>query len=133
MYVEVRHTPHLVTDFIPISDEENKFSIYRDFLANIRYQKPNLSSTNEALEAAMRDEMYTRKMECPQLKRTLHLAASLIEVCDITASNFIIFYPSLFAACFLRMHPGGEKGDGSHQLVSESPRIPSRPVFNSLL
>lgn len=50
----------------------------------MKYHTPNLSSTNEALEAVMRAEMYTHKMECPQLERTLHLAASLIEVSEIT-------------------------------------------------
>ena len=41
---------------------------------------PNVSFTNKKLEAAMHAEMYERNIQCPQLQKTLHLAASLIEV-----------------------------------------------------
>ncbi|KAF8236723.1 terpenoid synthase [Tricholoma matsutake] len=41
---------------------------------------PNISFTNQKLEEAMRAEMHERRIECPQLVKTLHLAASLIEV-----------------------------------------------------
>jgi hypothetical protein len=44
------------------------------------YYTPNISGTNEKLEPAMRTEMLERKIQCPQLERTLHLAANLIEV-----------------------------------------------------
>jgi hypothetical protein len=44
------------------------------------HEKLDISLTNEKLEAAMYAEMYERKIQCPQLQKTIHLAASLIEV-----------------------------------------------------
>ena len=44
------------------------------------YQTLDISLTNERLEAAMYAEMYERQIQCHQLQKTLHLAASLIEV-----------------------------------------------------
>jgi hypothetical protein len=44
------------------------------------FYPPNITSTNKDLEAKMRTEMNERNIGCPQLEKTLHLAASLIEV-----------------------------------------------------
>lgn len=52
------------------------------------YYTPNISGTNEKLEAAMRAEMHERQIQCPQLERTLHLAANLIEVCNSHTCGF---------------------------------------------
>lgn len=54
--------------------------VLKDFLHTMAYEPPDLSMTNETLENAMRDEMVTRNLQCPQLERTLHLAAGLTEV-----------------------------------------------------
>ena len=44
------------------------------------HKKLDMSMTNEKLEAAMYAEMCERRIQCPQLQKTIHLAASLIEV-----------------------------------------------------
>jgi hypothetical protein len=54
------------------------------FLYGIGGKKLNISLRNEKLEAAMYAEMYEHKIQCQQLQKTLHLAASLIEVRQIS-------------------------------------------------
>jgi hypothetical protein len=49
------------------------------------YSTPNIQGTNEQLEAAMRAEMDARSLRCDQLEKTVHLAASLIEVTQAEA------------------------------------------------
>lgn len=44
------------------------------------YYTPNISGTNIKLEAAMRNEMFEHQIQCLQLEKTLHVAASQIEV-----------------------------------------------------
>jgi hypothetical protein len=67
---------------------DDEASILKRFLHGMGYYPPNISGTNERLEAAMRTEMQERKIQCPQLEKTLHLAANLIEVCS-SAHEFI--------------------------------------------
>jgi hypothetical protein len=55
-------------------------SILKHFLHGMGYYAPNISGTNIKLEAVMRSEMHERNIQCPQLERTLHLAANLIEL-----------------------------------------------------
>jgi len=62
------------------SKEDIKKTIYRNFLAKMEYRKPDVHSTNEVLEAWMRDEMYAQGIQCPELEEKIHLAASLIEL-----------------------------------------------------
>ena len=58
------------------------------------HKKLDISLTNEKLEAAMYAEMYERKIQCKQLHKTLHLAASLIEVRQISYKlNFNCWLP----------------------------------------
>ncbi|KAF8586479.1 terpenoid synthase [Ramaria rubella] len=52
----------------------------KSFLAGMGYSPLNINLTNEKLEEAMREEMDARDIRCEQLEKTLHLAASLIEV-----------------------------------------------------
>ena len=59
---------------------DDEASVLKRFLHGMGYYTPNISGTNEKLEAAMRKEMHERKIQCPQLERTLSLAANLIEV-----------------------------------------------------
>jgi hypothetical protein len=54
--------------------------VLRYFLYGMGHKKLDISLTNEKLESAMYTEMYERKIQCPQLQKTIHLAASLIEV-----------------------------------------------------
>jgi hypothetical protein len=54
------------------------------FLYGMGHKKLDVSLTNEKLEAAMYTEMFERKIQCRQLQATVHLAASLIEVCRIS-------------------------------------------------
>jgi hypothetical protein len=61
-------------------DIDDEASVLKRFLHGMGYYTPNISGTNEKLEAAMRKEMLDRNIQCPQLERTLHLAANLIEV-----------------------------------------------------
>ncbi|KAF9458281.1 isoprenoid synthase domain-containing protein [Collybia nuda] len=63
-----------------LSDEEIERSIYRDFLRKMEYCKPDLHDAEKTLEQALRSEMYSRKMQCPQLEKTVHLAARLVEL-----------------------------------------------------
>ena len=53
------------------------------FLYGMGYKKFDISLTDERLEAAMYAEMYEWKIQCHQLQKTLHLAASLIDVCQL--------------------------------------------------
>lgn len=54
--------------------------VVKNFLNNLAIEPPGFPMTNQALEEAMRMEMVTRNLQCPQLERTLHPAASLVEV-----------------------------------------------------
>jgi hypothetical protein len=72
---------HHLPIFILHLDEEAK--IVKRFLHGTGHYTPTFSSTNEKLEAAMRSVMLERNIQCAQLERTLHLAASLIEVRSI--------------------------------------------------
>lgn len=60
---------------------DDEATILKRFLHGMGHYAPNISFTNQKLEEAMRAEMHERRIECPQLVKTLHLAASLIEVC----------------------------------------------------
>ena len=55
-------------------------SILNAFLSDIEHAPIHINATNKELEGFMRSEMETRGFACLQLERTLHLAASLIEV-----------------------------------------------------
>ena len=55
-------------------------NVLKCFLYGMGHKKLDISLTNKKLEAAMYAEMYERKIQCPQLQKTIHLAASLIEV-----------------------------------------------------
>ncbi|KAF8584202.1 terpenoid synthase [Ramaria rubella] len=55
-------------------------SILNSFLSEMAHETMSLDFTNKQLEVAMRAEMDTRNLRCEQLERTLHLAASLIEI-----------------------------------------------------
>jgi hypothetical protein len=72
-----RHS--LMTCFL---EEEIEKSVIKDFLAAMEYHTPKISTTNEAIETAMRNEMCARKMQGPKLEKTIHLASSLAEVSD---------------------------------------------------
>ncbi|KAF8236370.1 hypothetical protein L208DRAFT_1390833, partial [Tricholoma matsutake] len=61
--------------------------VLKRFLHGMGYYAPDISGTNEKLEAAMRNVMLERKIKCPQLEKTLHLAANLIEVRSLPAYN----------------------------------------------
>jgi hypothetical protein len=61
--------------------KNDEASIVKRLLHGMRFYTPNICPTNEALEAAMRAEMQERNIRCPQLEKTLHLAASFIELC----------------------------------------------------
>jgi hypothetical protein len=76
MTLTLRYLSHIT---LHIGDEA---SILKRFLHGTGHYTPNFSSTNKKLEAAMHAEMHERKIQCPQLERTLHLAANLIEVCS---------------------------------------------------
>jgi hypothetical protein len=52
----------------------------QSFLSDLQYTPLAIDPTNVELEAFMRSEMESRNLQCIQLERTLHLAASLIEV-----------------------------------------------------
>lgn len=54
--------------------------VVKAFLHKMDYSTPDVDDTNEKLEAAMINEMDTRKIRCHQLEKTLHLAASSTEV-----------------------------------------------------
>jgi len=59
----------------------NVVTIVKDFLnlySSTDYQ--HISATNGRLEAAMREELKTRNIRSPRLEKTVHLAASLIEL-----------------------------------------------------
>ena len=55
-------------------------NVLKYFLYGMGHKKLDFSLTNEKLEAAMYAEMYERRIQCPELQKTIHLAASLIEV-----------------------------------------------------
>jgi hypothetical protein len=59
---------------------DNEAPILKRFMYGIEYHPPSISGTNEKLETAMRSEMHEREIQCAQLERTLHLAASFVEV-----------------------------------------------------
>lgn len=70
--------------FEPFADYGRIFTaagVLREFLCGMAYCPSDVPSINEDLETVMRTEMNKRKLGCPQLEKTLHLAASLIEVC----------------------------------------------------
>ena len=69
---------------------DDEASVLKRFLHGMGYYTPNISGTNEKLEAAMRKEMHERKIQCPQLERTLGLAANLIEV--LLRSRILLLY-----------------------------------------
>ena len=55
-------------------------SIFETFLRDIDYRPQALQDTNVQLEKAMHNEMQDLDICCDQLERTLHLAASFVEV-----------------------------------------------------
>ena len=55
-------------------------SIFETFLRDIDYRPQEIQDTNVQLEEAMYNEMQDLDICCDQLERTLHLAASFVEV-----------------------------------------------------
>ena len=55
-------------------------SIFKTFLRDIDYKPQAIQDTNVQLEEAMYNEMHDLRICCDQLERTLHLAASYVEV-----------------------------------------------------
>ncbi|KAF8220530.1 terpenoid synthase [Tricholoma matsutake] len=78
------------------SFKNDETSILKRFLHGMGYYAPDISGTNEKLEAAMRNVMLERKIKCPQLEKTLHLAANLIELafheCTFEEKKLIALY-----------------------------------------
>ncbi|KAF9465961.1 isoprenoid synthase domain-containing protein [Collybia nuda] len=81
---------------VNVVQDLNKTGILRRFLQGMAYCPSNISGTNEELEKIMRAEMNNRNICCPQLEKTLHLAASLIELgyhdCTLTEKTNIALY-----------------------------------------
>ncbi|KAF8523967.1 isoprenoid synthase domain-containing protein [Hysterangium stoloniferum] len=73
-----------------------KKSILQSFLSNLKYTPLDINPTNVELEAMMRSEMELRNIQCIQLGRTLHLAASFVELsyhdCSLTEKKNIALY-----------------------------------------
>lgn len=90
-FIYIYSISHLSTHRTPLVDAETERSIYQDFLGKMEYHKPELSDADQSLEDALRSEMHTRKMQCPQLERTVHLAARLVEVCTFTIVSIYNF------------------------------------------
>ena len=63
-------------------------SIIKEMISEMELGPMEINATNKQLEDSMRTEMESRNLVCDQLERTLHLAASLVEV--------LIHYRSLF-------------------------------------
>jgi len=58
----------------------DEISILKSVLRDMDYVPPRIRGTNEQLESAMHAEMEERGLRSDRLKRSIHLAASLIEV-----------------------------------------------------
>jgi hypothetical protein len=83
------------------------------------YYTPNIPGTNEKLETAMRAEMVEREIQCPQLERTLHLAANLIEVSYFFPCRYNLFLVfELHVAGISRVHVRREDTYCNVQLVN---------------
>jgi hypothetical protein len=80
------------TDSVIVSE------ILGTFLRKMGYSTPDIDSTNEKLEMAMSVEMNIRNICCPQLEKTLHLAASSAEVCLLFYSYFSDFFDHWYTA-----------------------------------
>jgi hypothetical protein len=89
---------YLFRDLIITLHVDDEASIVKRFLHGTGHFTPNFSSTNKELEAAMNAVMHERNIQCPQLERTLHLAASLIEVrsssCTYISSELELTVPT---------------------------------------
>ena len=66
------------------TDSNEAFVLAKQFVHDMGCNTLDISFTNEKLEAAMQAEIDERKIKCPHLQRTLHIASSLIEVCWIS-------------------------------------------------
>lgn len=60
--------------------QDVKASILKAFLSEMGHGAMEIKATNKELEDFMRAEMNSKNIACDQLERTLHLAASLIEL-----------------------------------------------------
>jgi len=69
---------------------DDEASVLKRFLHGMGYYAPNIPGTNEKLEAVMRAEMHKHNIQCPQLERTLHLAANLVEVRSSHSSVILV-------------------------------------------
>jgi len=72
----------------PISFMKSKARIFeaetrliRKFITDMNYAPLNINAHNKELEAFMVEVMDSRNIRCKQLERTVHLAASFIELC----------------------------------------------------
>ncbi|ETW80519.1 putative terpene cyclase [Heterobasidion irregulare TC 32-1] len=72
--------PTLDKNNISASDLNAITSIFETFLRDIDYRPQALQDTNVQLEEAMYNEMKDLDICCDQLERTLHLAASFVEL-----------------------------------------------------
>ncbi|KIJ55731.1 hypothetical protein M422DRAFT_240349 [Sphaerobolus stellatus SS14] len=63
-------------------------SLIKQFLADMNYVPLDINPLNEELENFMIDFMTARGLECQQLRRTLNLAASFIEVRQLVNDIF---------------------------------------------
>ncbi|ETW80864.1 putative terpene cyclase [Heterobasidion irregulare TC 32-1] len=70
----------LEKDEISASDLNAITSIFKTFLRDIDYKPQAIQDTNVQLEEAMYNEMHNLGICCDQLERTLHLAASYVEI-----------------------------------------------------
>ena len=72
---------HFLSDMELYTDSKEAFVLAKQFVHDMGCNTLDISFTNERLEAAMRADIDERNIQCPHLQRTLHVAASLIEVC----------------------------------------------------
>ncbi|GJJ09056.1 hypothetical protein Clacol_003278 [Clathrus columnatus] len=82
-------SPHPI--FHPEYHIERVSSAVKTFLDDMDFAPTNINPVNKDLENSMEKLMYARGMECEQLKRTLHLAAALIECTLEEKTNAALF------------------------------------------
>ncbi|KAF8523930.1 isoprenoid synthase domain-containing protein [Hysterangium stoloniferum] len=99
MLLLIPQTTASITNSIAMDPSKQQMemkSILQCFLSDLNHGPLNIDPTNVELEAFMRSEMESRNIQCIQLERTLHLAASMIELayhdCSLAEKKNIALY-----------------------------------------